>query len=296
MTGGAGFIGSHLVEQLVQGGSEVTVLDDLSGGRLKNLARVRDQVRLLQADARRPEVAADAVQGCDVIYQLAAIVSVPRSLAEPLATLDVNVRGVLNVLEAARRAGVARMVLASSAAVYGDTGATAPRPLSPYGLEKLTGESYLRLYADLYGISAVALRFFNVFGPRQDPSSPYSGVLSLFTDRLRRDLPLQVFGDGEQTRDFIHVSDVARALRLAGAATAPGFRAVDIGRGERVTVNALIGQLGKVAACIPRVTHLAARAGDIRDSCADPAAAQEAFGFSPRTSLADGLADLWRAS
>ena len=296
MTGGAGFIGSHLVEQLVEGGCEVTVLDDLSGGRLENLARVRNRVRLLQADARLPEVAADAVEGCDVIYQLAAIVSVPRSLAEPLATLDVNVRGVLNVLEAARRAGVSRMVLASSAAVYGDTGANDPRPLSPYGLEKATGESYLRLYADLYGMCAVALRFFNVFGPRQDPSSPYSGVLSLFTDRLRRDLPLQVFGDGEQTRDFIHVRDVARALRLAGAGAAPGFRAVDIGRGERVTVNALIEQVGVVAGCSPRVTHLAPRAGDIRDSCADPAAARAAFGFSAQTSLSDGLADLWRGS
>ncbi|MEI7851114.1 MAG: NAD-dependent epimerase/dehydratase family protein [Kiritimatiellales bacterium] len=221
VTGGAGFIGSHITDTLVEQGHDVVVLDDLSSGHKANLSEVWNKIEFIEGDICDAATCLKAAEGCDGIFHEAALVSVPDSINRPRDNHDINITGTLNILEAARQQGVKRVVFASSAAVYGDNPELPkredmlPEPKSPYALAKLTGEYYLKVYAECFGLETVALRYFNVFGPRQDPSSMYSGVISIFSERIKKGLPITIYGDGEQTRDFVNVADVVSANLLA---------------------------------------------------------------------------------
>ncbi|MCB9545906.1 MAG: NAD-dependent epimerase/dehydratase family protein [Myxococcales bacterium] len=296
VTGGAGFIGSHLVEALVARGDAVTVLDDFSTGHAENLAAVRADIRLVRGSVTEPADVAAAAAGADVIFHQAAVASVPRSVEEPAHTHAVNVGGTVQILDAARRLGVRRVILACSAAVYGDRSDAAreddaPHPESPYAVEKLAAEHYLRMWPSIYGTETVSLRYFNVFGPRQDPASPYSGVVSVFVDRLRKGLPVTIYGDGEQTRDFVAVADVVRANLCA--ADVPDARGLvcNIARGQATTINALYGALADLLGG-PAAAHGPARAGDVRRSLAEVSRARALLGFEAQVSVRDGLARL----
>lgn len=300
VTGGAGFIGSHLVERLVRDGHQVRVLDDFSTGRRENLAQVADSQRLdiRRGDVRLADDVRRAVQGMDGVFHLAALVSVQLSLEDPPRSFDINVRGAMNVLETARTAQVQRVVLASSAAVYGDTAGpareegTPTNPLSPYALDKLVAEQYAALYSRLYGVATVALRYFNVYGSRQDPASPYSGVISVFADRIRQRREVAVYGDGEQTRDFVHVSDVVQANMAAMTAPYTGFAVCNVGTGRAVSINRLLETLSRQVGWQPPVEHRPARAGDIRHSCAEIGRARTLLGYAPQRDLDAGLREL----
>ncbi len=221
VTGGSGFIGSHIVEALVADGHDVVVLDNLSSGHIENLDRVMDRIIFIEGDIRDPAACLAAAKGCDGVFHEAALVSVADSVERPRDNHEINITGTLNVLEAARACGVKRILFASSAAIYGNnpelpkTESMLPEPMSPYAVAKITGEYYLRTYAELYGLECVALRYFNVYGPRQDPSSPYSGVISIFAQRVGRGASVTFYGDGLQTRDFVNVADVVQANLLA---------------------------------------------------------------------------------
>ncbi|MCU0561831.1 MAG: SDR family NAD(P)-dependent oxidoreductase [Desulfobacterales bacterium] len=296
VTGGAGFIGSHLVDALAASGCRVTVLDDLSTGSRANLEAAAGRVRLVQADLRDPAALADAVAGCEVVFHLAAVVSVPRTIADPLGSAAVNETGSLQLLEAARAARVRRVVFASSSAVYGDEPSLPkreqmpPKPLSPYAVQKLAVEHYLKVYNDLFGLEAAALRFFNVFGPRQDPSSAYSGVISIFMARALDGMPPLIHGDGSQTRDFVYVGDVVAALIAAATAAAAAGRVFNVGTGGAVSIRRLWAEVARLAgaACTPRFGPR--RAGDVPHSVAAVAAAAEGLNFSPRVGFEQGLA------
>jgi UDP-glucose 4-epimerase len=295
VTGGAGFIGSHLVESLVADGFAVRVLDNLSTGRRSNLKPVANRLTLIEGDVRDRETVDAAAQACDLIFHLAAVVSVPQTVDDPVATAAVNSTGTLHVLEAAHRKAVSRVVLASSCAVYGDNPELPlgeeerPRPLSPYALQKLTGEQYARLYYELYGLPTVCLRYFNVYGPRQDPTSPYSGVISIFMQKAVSGEAPVIYGDGGQSRDFVFVADVVRANRLAAAAASAAGRVYNVGTGCSLTINQLwdkIAVMGKVALA---PSYGPSRPGDIRNSQADPARAEIELGFKPAYTPEEGL-------
>lgn len=299
VTGGAGFIGSHLVERLLALGHEVRVIDDFSTGKRANLEGfANDRLEVVEADIRDGWKLRDLAAGCEVIFHEAAIVSVPYSVENPQETHDVNLQGTLNVLEAARHAKARRLVFASSAAVYGDAPGLPkhegmlPTPIAPYGLEKLTSEHYLAIFARLYGVETVALRYFNVFGPRQDPSSAYSGVISIFADRARRGAPLTIFGDGLAYRDFVHVSDVVDANLLASAAPGISGSAFNIARGGKTTMNDLATIIGRIVGRELVVNHEAARAGDIAESVADISRARKGLGYAPKVGVEEGLRTL----
>jgi len=302
VTGGAGFIGSHVVDRLLERGDHVWVLDDLSTGKWANLDRWKDEPRLrrIQADITEglfaPMAAAEAAGArIDTIVHLAALVSVVRSLDEPLADVRTNGRGTVQVLEYARRRGVKKVVFASSAAVYGDvaqvpTPESAPlAPLSPYGVDKLTGEHFMRMYAEVHGVPTSVLRFFNVYGPRQDPSSPYSGVISIFTDRARRGAGLTIYGDGGQTRDFVYVGDVVEAI-VRALDEAESTPPTNVGTGHGTSVATLAATILEVQGAEVPVTKGSARAGEIRHSVAVVDALDERFGLRAATALAEGLA------
>jgi UDP-glucose 4-epimerase len=297
VTGGAGFIGSHLVERLLADGHRVRVLDDFSTGRRENLAFATPGAALevVTGDIRDPRAVRDAVGGMALVFHEAALVSVPRSVEEPALSCAINAHGTAHVFDAARRAGVRRIVFASSAAVYGDTAALPvserepARPLSPYGLDKLYTERLAALAHALYGVEAVPLRYFNVFGPRQDPSSAYSGVISIFVSRLLAGSPITIHGDGEQTRDFVYVSDVVEANVRAMFGPYPGPSPLNVARGSRTTLNELVTMLADIVGVIPHVTHGTPRAGDIRHSGADITAVREALGYEPKWTVRDGL-------
>jgi UDP-glucose 4-epimerase len=290
VTGGTGFIGSHLVRELTPE-NEVTVLD-LSPAN--GSTELPETVRFVEGDVRDEEALARAGEGVDLIYHLAANVSVERSVEEPVWSHSVNVGGTLEVLEFAREVG-ARVVFASSAAVYGDPEhlpvAESDRmdPRSPYGIEKLAGDGYVRRYADLYGVETVALRFFNVFGPGQ--SSEYAGVITAFVENAAAGQPLTVHGDGEQTRDFVHVEDVVQACLLAGATDRVG-EAYNVATGREVSVNDLARTVLDVADATVDVVHTDPRPGDIDRSCADVEKARDHLGFEPSVTLVDGLGGL----
>jgi UDP-glucose 4-epimerase len=304
VTGGAGFIGSHIVESLLGDGHRVRVLDDFSSGRRDNLVfgAGHPALEVVDGDIRDFALVRQVMEGVDGVFHEAAMVSVPRSVEQPELSADVNARGTAHVLEAARRAGVRRVVFASSSAVYGDDApmpvseAVSPAPLSPYGVDKLYGEQLGALYHSLYGLETFALRYFNVFGPRQDPSSTYSGVVSIFVERLRSGQKLTIYGDGEQSRDFVYVADVVRANRLAMDAPYRGFRALNVGRGERTTLNELVEVLGGLAGRDARVTHEPARPGDVRHSQADVTSIRSELGWVPEWALEAGLATLLATS
>jgi len=295
VTGGAGFIGSHTVENLLLQGHAVRVLDDLSTGRPDNLPD-HPQLELLIGDIRNSQAVMHAMQGVDRVLHLAAQVSVQASVDAPPASAERNLTGFINVLDAARQAGVQRFVYASSAAVYGQpitlplSEGSAVHPASPYGLEKLVNDQYAKLYAELYGMSCLGLRYFNVFGPRQDPRSPYAGVLSKFKERIEQQATLLVFGDGEQTRDFIYVGDVAEANRRALFADQTGV--LNVATGQSRTLNQVIASFGQVVGKQLDVSHQPARTGDIVHSAAQNSALLAALGHFDFVTLEHGLAKL----
>lgn len=294
VTGGAGFIGSHLVEALVAGGCRVTVLDDLSSGRESNLDPVAGRIKFIRGSICDPGSLA-AAAGCEVVFHLAAVVSVPQTVEDPLGSAAVNETGSLKVLEAARGARARRVIFASSSAVYGDDPflpkreEMPPRPLTPYAVQKLTIEYYLHVYQLLYGMETVGLRFFNVFGPRQDPSSPYSGVISIFMNRALRGKPPVIYGDGRQTRDFVFVGDVVQALLLAAASPAANGRIFNVGTARSVTINELWQAIAALSGCNANPVFQPPRRGDILHSVSAIDSARAAFGFTPRVSLEKGL-------
>lgn len=299
VTGGAGFIGSHTVDELVRRCHDVVVLDDLSTGKIENLAQVSSTIKFTRESIADLDALREACLGADCVIHLAAQTSVPRSVKDPIETNLINVNGTLNVLVAARDADVKRVVFASSCAVYGKTAVLPIRenaelgPISPYGLSKQIGEAYGRVFQDLYGVEFVALRYFNVFGPRQDPGSPYSGVLSLLNAALLSATQPTIYGDGEQSRDFVFVENVVDAILLAAESkTAPGL-AINIGTGNRYTLNQTLALLEKITGRLARAKHAEPREGDIRDSQADISLAKEAIGFHPRISFEEGLKRTW---
>jgi nucleoside-diphosphate-sugar epimerase len=303
VAGGAGFIGSNLVEALLGRGERVRVLDDFSTGRRENLAeadrwRSRGaELELIEGDLRELVTCERAVAGADFVLHQAAIPSVPRSVADPLGTNAVNVGGTLTLLEAARRGRVRRFVFASSSSVYGESEvlpkveSLPPEPISPYALQKLAGESYCRLYHRLYGLPTVALRYFNVFGPRQDPRSEYAAVIPRFITAAKLGRPATVYGDGEQTRDFNYVANVVEAnLQACAAPDSACGRAYNVAAGERISLNDLLASIGRILERRVTAVHEPARAGDIRHSLASIEAARRALGYEPRIGFAEGLA------
>ncbi|HEX8982426.1 MAG TPA: SDR family oxidoreductase [Ktedonobacterales bacterium] len=300
VTGGAGFIGSHIARELVARGERVRVLDDFSSGKEENLTDALDHVELIRGDIRDSRTVHAAVEGVSVIFHEAAIASVQRSLDDPEMTLDVNVKGMNLVLEAARKHGARRVVIASSSAIYGDTPtfplneSMPPRPLSPYAAHKLSDEYLCTVYQRLYGLETVALRYFNVFGPGQDPNSDYGAVIPRFVTRLRAGQRPIVFGDGEQTRDFIHVSDIVRANLIAASSANAAGGVFNIGGGQRISLNQVLAIASETLGAPADADYQPPREGDIRDSVADITRARDVLGFSPQISFRDGLASLLR--
>lgn len=295
VTGGAGFVGSHLVDGLLAAGWSVRVLDDFSSGRDANLAHALARIELLRGDLADPETAARAVIGADVVFHEGAVPSVPRSVAEPVRTNRANVDGTLNVLESARQASVRRVVFAASSSAYGDTEVLPkvetmpPNPRSPYALQKFAGEVYCRLYHELYGLETVALRYFNVFGPRQDPKSEYAAVVPRFATACLRGEPAHINGDGEQSRDFTFVADTVRAnLLAADAPKAPGH-VINVAGGRRISLNELLATLQRITNTKVPAVHGPARVGDVRHSLADLGRARDLLGFEPAIELEEGL-------
>ncbi len=296
VTGGAGFIGSALVRRLLsEGTGTVTVIDNLLTGREENLDEVRSSVEWRRADIRNYEEIAPLVRGSEVVFHLAAIPSVPRSIHDPVPSHEVNIDGTFNVLRACREGRVARVVYAASSSAYGGSDVLpkvetmAPDPKSPYALQKLAGEYYARLFHGCFGLETVALRYFNVYGPRQDPSSPYSGVISLFCRSVLEGSAPVIFGDGEQSRDFTFVEDVADLTMKAARASGVAGRLYNAGNGNRYTLNEVWWTLQKIAGVSIPARYDAPRAGDVRHSQADTAAAARDLGHAPRFSLEEGL-------
>ena len=299
VTGGAGFIGSNTVDELARRGHSVVVLDDFSSGKERNLDGVRDRVELIRGTVTDPSILQRACAGADYALHLAARTSVPRSVQDPAETNKINVDGTLNVLLAARDAGVRRVVFASSSSVYGDTPTLPkredmpPAPISPYGVSKLVGELYGQVFHRVYGLEVVSMRYFNVFGPRQDPGSPYSGVLSLFNSAMLENRKPTVYGDGEQSRDFTFVSNVVEANLLACEAPGAAGMAFNIGTGARITLNQTLRLLEQFAGHPAEASYGAPRPGDIRDSQADISRAREKLGYHPRIGFEAGLRQTW---
>ena len=296
ITGGAGFIGSHTADTLLAQGFAVRVLDNFSNGTHANLnpsALADGRLSFIGGDVRDSATVDAAVKGMDAVMHLAAQVSVPRSVADPVESSTHNIAGFLNVLDAVRRHKIPRMVYASSAAVYGVpealplSEASTAKPLSPYGLEKLINDQYAALYLGLYGVSSVGMRYFNVYGPRQDPKSPYAGVISKFADGLEGANPLRVFGDGSQTRDFIYVGDVARANALALQGDVTGV--LNVGTGTSVTLLELIDAMKEAFGKPAQVRHEPPATGDIAHSATNPARLQQTLGWQPATPFVQGL-------
>ncbi len=297
VTGGAGFIGSHLVEELVAGGCRVTVLDNLSTGHRRNIEHLGDRIVFVEGDIRDAQLLDQVTSGCDVVFHQAAVVSVTKSVQDPCHACEVNDLGTVRVLDAARRSGVRRVVLASSSAVYGDdphlpkTEQMAPKPLSPYAVQKLTGEYNAAVFSGLYQLETVCLRYFNVFGPRQDPSSPYSGVISIFMTCAADGRAPTIYGDGNQTRDFVYVTDVVQANLLAATRAAAAGRVFNVGTGSSIRIADLWRLIGEISGVALDPVCAPPRAGDIRDSVSDIGAIGSALGFSPQVQLRQGLID-----
>jgi nucleoside-diphosphate-sugar epimerase len=296
VTGGAGFIGSSIAEKLLESGEAVRIIDDFSTGRRQNLEELKGRVELVEASICDPEAVAKAMRGVDVVFHQAAIPSVARSVESPLASMMVNVQGTTVVLEAARQAGVRRLVYAASSSAYGNTPTLpkvetmTPAPLSPYAVGKLASEQLVRVYAMLHKMETLSLRYFNVFGPRQDPASHYAAVIPNFiTAALRGTRPV-VHGDGEQTRDFCFIENtVAANLLAASSATRLGGEMVNVACGERTSLNELIRLIGEETGTKLDPEYRAPRAGDVRDSLASIEAAMSLIGYEPKVFIREGV-------
>jgi nucleoside-diphosphate-sugar epimerase len=294
VTGGAGFIGSHLSEELVRRGHRVRVADSLITGKRSNLDHIKG-IEFLEGDLADIDVARKAVDGCEYVLHQAAIPSVPRSVNDPLTSNRANVDATLNVLLASRDAGAKRLVFAASSSAYGDT-PTLPKhenmptnPLSPYALQKVIGEEYLRMFTRLYGLETVSIRYFNVFGPRQDPSSPYSGVISVFATALLENRPPTIFGDGNQTRDFTYVANVVDGVLRACEAPRASGEIINVATGGRISLNQLFEEMRKLVGGDLTPVYEEPRQGDVRDSQADITKARELLGYQPSVSFEEGL-------
>src|SRR5579872_2146917 len=294
VTGGAGFIGSHLAEELVRRGHHVRVADNLATGKRANLAHISG-VEFMQGDLAEPAFAARAAAGIDVVLHQAAIPSVPRSVKDPVTSNRANVDASLSVLVAARDAGVKRLVYAGSSSAYGNTPTLpkredmTPNPLSPYALQKLVAEQYCQMFTRLYGFETVTIRYFNVFGPRQDPGSPYSGVISLFSTALLEGRPPTIYGDGEQTRDFTYVANVVDGVLRACEAPRAAGEVINVATNGRVSLNQLLAVMNRIVGTNLTALYKEPRAGDVRDSQADITKAERLLGYTPSVSLEDGL-------
>ncbi|MBT4136347.1 MAG: SDR family oxidoreductase [Candidatus Latescibacteria bacterium] len=300
ITGGSGFIGSHIAEMLLTDSDhEVRIYDNLSSGHKKNIANLSGQVVFFEDDVRDTQALSSAMAGVDYVFHEAALVSVIDSVHRPRDNHEINLTGTLNVLETAQKSGVKRVVLASSAAIYGNDltlpkqETMRPQPESPYGLAKIGKEYYARIFSTLYDLPVVALRYFNVYGPRQDPKSAYSGVISIFVDRVLNNDAITIFSDGEQSRDFVFVKDVAKANLLAmHADNIKGGEVFNVATGESVSLLHLLKAIQDIEGSHVTPTFGPERAGDIRHSAADITLAQSILGFKPDYSLSDGLAEL----
>jgi nucleoside-diphosphate-sugar epimerase len=297
VTGGAGFIGSALVRSLLeQGGSEVEVVDNLLTGHERNLEEIRNRVRLHRVDIRDADALAPILRGADVVFHLAAIPSVPRSIDEPRLSHEINIDGTFNVMHAAAEGGVRRLIYAASSSAYGDSETLPkvetmlPQPKSPYAVQKLLGEHYAAVFHSCFELETVSLRFFNVYGPRQDPSSPYSGVLSLFMKHLLERTPPTIFGDGEQSRDFTYVEDVAAlCVKAAAAPSSVAGKMYNAGNGGRYTLNQIWSVLQKMEGVQIAAKFGPPREGDVRHSMADTRAVVAELGHVPRFTIEEGL-------
>jgi UDP-glucose 4-epimerase len=297
VTGGAGFIGSHLVEALVRRGDRVRVLDNFATGRVGNLVSIADDIELLSGDVCDEAAVKRAVAGCDVVFHQAALASVPRSVEEPLATHAACATGTLIVLHEARKASVRRVVYAGSSSAYGNPPSSAepkretdsPSPLSPYAAAKLGGEMYCTASWHSYGLETVVLRYFNVFGPRQDPSGPYAAVIPLFIQAILGSRQPVIFGDGRQTRDFTYVENVVQANLLAASAHGPAGQTFNVGSGIAVSLLDLLKELNEILGTNVAPIFQPARTGDVRDSLADISRSQAVLGYEPAVSLVEGL-------
>ncbi len=296
VTGGAGFIGSNTVDELVRRGHSVVVLDDLSAGREDKLAEIRNKITFIKGSITDIEVVRKAMHEAEYVMHLAARTSVPRSVKDPIETNKINIEGTLNVLVAAKELKVKRVVFAASSSAYGETPTLPkvetmqPEPISPYGVTKFVGELYGQTFGRCYGLENVALRYFNIFGPRQDPGSPYSGVLAKFCTAFLEGTPPSVFGDGEQTRDFTYVENAVQANLLACEAPNVSGKVFNVGVGGRVSLNEVLRELRKITGKALEANYEPAREGDIRDSQADISRAREFLGYEPQVSFEEGLA------
>jgi len=296
VTGGAGFIGSNTVDELVRRGHSVVVLDDLSSGKEDNLAEIRNKITFIKGSITDIEVVRRAMHEAEYVLHLGARTSVPRSVKDPIDTNKINIEGTLNVLVAAKELKVKRVVFAASSSAYGETPTLPkvetmqPQPISPYGVTKYVGELYGQTFGRCYGLENVSLRYFNIFGPRQDPSSPYSGVLAKFCTAFLEDTPPLVFGDGEQTRDFTYVENAVQANLLACEAPNASGKVFNVGVGERISLNEVLRELGKITGKRLEAKYEPPRDGDIRDSQADISQARECLDYDPQVSFEKGLA------
>lgn len=296
VTGGAGFIGSHIAEALLERGEHVRVFDNMLTGRDINLAALGGRAEYIQGDLRDRAALEAAMKGVEVVFHQGAIASVPSSIADPVGSLEINVNGTQNVLLAARAMGVRRVVYASSSAVYGDEPTLPKREnlptntLSPYAVQKLTGELLCDVFTRIYGLETVALRYFNVFGPRQNPASEYAAVVPRFLTMLLEGKRPVVYGDGEQTRDFVYIANVVQANLRAAVSSAAVGRALNIGCGERISLNEVLRLAGELLGIKVEAEYREARPGDVRDSIADISLAQELLGYQPEIPFRTGLA------
>ncbi len=295
VTGGAGFIGSHIVERLVRDGQSVRVLDNFATGKRENLSPFMGKIELVEGDLRKPADCAKACAGVEIVFHEGALPSVPKSVADPVSTHDANINGTFNVLMAARDAHCRRVIFAASSSAYGDQPelpkreTAAPAPLSPYAVHKLLGEYYLSVFNKCYGLETVALRYFNVFGPRQDPKSQYAAAIPAFVTAILRNEPPTIYGDGEQTRDFTYIDNVVHANLLAANAPKLAGEVVNIACGERVSVNQIIGVINQLLGKNVPSKFVPERPGDVKHSLADITLAEKVLGFKPIVSFADGL-------
>ena len=295
VTGGAGFIGSNTVEELVRRGHSVVVLDDFSAGKEENLAEIRNKITVIKGSITDIEAVRKAMHEAEYVLHLAARTSVPRSVKDPIETNRINIDGTLNVLVAARDAKAKRVVFAASSSAYGETPTLPktetmrPEPISPYGVTKFVGEVYAQVFGRCYGLENVCLRYFNIFGPRQDPSSPYSGVLAKFCTAFLEDGQPVIFGDGEQTRDFTYVENAVQANLLACEAPNVSGKVFNIGTGSRFSLNQTVELLSKISGKKLEVKYDPPRDGDIRDSLADIAQARNFLGYDPQVGFEEGL-------